>query len=94
MARSPRDERRVSLDDGLREADFVSVHTPLTAETRHLIGARELALMKPTAVLVNTARGPVVDEGALVEALHEELPSLSAEHLVVLLEPDPSGGTA
>jgi glyoxylate reductase len=50
-------------------ADVVSVHTPLTDETHHLIGARELALMKPTAVLVNTARGPIVDEAALTAAL-------------------------
>jgi glyoxylate reductase len=50
-------------------ADIVSVHTPLTDETHHLIGARELALMKPTAVLVNTARGPIVDEAALTDAL-------------------------
>jgi glyoxylate reductase len=58
-----------SLDDLLRESDFVSVHVPLGAETVHLIGARELALMRPTAFLVNTARGPVVDEKALVDAL-------------------------
>jgi glyoxylate reductase len=53
----------------LQEADFVSLHVPLTPETRHLIGRRELELMKPTAFLINTARGPVVDEAALVEAL-------------------------
>jgi D-3-phosphoglycerate dehydrogenase len=58
-----------SLDELLAEADYVSLHTPLTAETRHLIGAAELKAMKPTAVLINTARGPVVDEPALVEAL-------------------------
>jgi glyoxylate reductase len=57
------------LDDLLGVSDVVSLHVPLTAGTRHLIGARELALMKPTAVLVNTARGPVVDEAALAEAL-------------------------
>ncbi|MFS8640242.1 MAG: NAD(P)-binding domain-containing protein, partial [Symbiobacteriaceae bacterium] len=60
-----------SLDDLLRESDFVVVLVPLTPETRGLIGARELALMKPTAVLVNAARGPVVDERALYEALRD-----------------------
>lgn len=53
----------------LAEADYVSLHLPLNEETRHFIGARELSLMKPTAVLINAARGPVVDERALVEAL-------------------------
>jgi lactate dehydrogenase-like 2-hydroxyacid dehydrogenase len=55
--------------DLLREADFLVLSVPLSPETRHLIGAAELALMKPTAFLVNVARGPVVDETALVEAL-------------------------
>jgi glyoxylate reductase len=63
--------RRVELDEGLREADVVSIHTPLTPETRHLIDARRLALMKKAAILVNTARGPVVDERALAAALKE-----------------------
>jgi glyoxylate reductase len=62
---------RPAVEDVLREADFVSVHAPLTAETRHLIDARRLALMKPTAVLVNAARGPVVDPDALYAALAE-----------------------
>ncbi|MCP9462667.1 MAG: D-glycerate dehydrogenase [Nitrospira sp.] len=57
------------LDQLLAEADFVSLHVPLTESTRHLIGARELSRMKPTAILINTARGPVVDEEALVAAL-------------------------
>ena len=59
------------LRELLREADAVSLHTPLNAGTRHLIGAGELALMKPSAILVNTARGPVVDETALHRALAE-----------------------
>ena len=61
--------RRVELDDGLAQADVVSLHTPLTPQTRHLIDARRLALMKPDAILINTARGPVLDESALVTAL-------------------------
>ncbi len=61
--------RYCELDELLRAADFVSLHVNLNDETRHLIGSRELALMKPTAVLINTARGPVVDSEALYEAL-------------------------
>jgi glyoxylate reductase len=57
------------LDELLRESDCVSLHQPLNASTRHQIGARELGLMKKTAFLVNTARGPIVDEAALVRAL-------------------------
>ena len=57
------------LDQLLAEADVVSLHVPLTPQTRHLIGARELALTRPGAVLINVSRGPVVDEPALVEAL-------------------------
>jgi glyoxylate reductase len=57
------------LDELLRESDFVSLHQPLNATTRHQIGARELGLMKKTAFLINTARGPIVDEAALVRAL-------------------------
>jgi glyoxylate reductase len=60
------------LDDLLRESDFVSVHTLLSAATHHLIGDRELALMKPTAYLINAARGPIVDEEALVRALRKK----------------------
>ena len=61
--------RRVALDELLGQADFVSVHVPLTPATRHLIDARALGLMKRTAYLINTSRGPVVDEAALVRAL-------------------------
>ena len=63
--------RYLELDELLETADFVSIHTPLTDETSHLIGAEELAKMKPEAVLVNTSRGPVVDEAALADALAE-----------------------
>jgi lactate dehydrogenase-like 2-hydroxyacid dehydrogenase len=63
--------RFVDLATLLRVSDFVSLHVPLSAATRHLIGAGELALMKPSAILVNTARGPVVDEKALVKALQD-----------------------
>jgi glyoxylate reductase len=59
------------LDDLLRESDFVSLHLALNSQTRGFFGARELALMKPTAFLINTARGGIVDQAALVEALRE-----------------------
>jgi D-3-phosphoglycerate dehydrogenase / 2-oxoglutarate reductase len=59
----------VNLDTLLSNSDFVSLHCPLTPATYHLLGERELRLMKPTAILVNTARGPVIDEPALVRAL-------------------------
>ncbi len=71
---SPEDEQEYHLtylpiDDVLQQSDFVSVHTPYMPSTHHLIGERELSLMKPTAILINTARGPIVDEKALVHAL-------------------------
>ena len=71
---APDDEERlgmtyVALDRLLAESDFVSLHSALRPETRHQIGARELGLMKPTAFLINTARGAVVDEAALTAAL-------------------------
>lgn len=61
--------RFAPLDTLLRESDFVSVHVPLRPETHHLIGEKELASMKKSACLINTARGPIIDEKALVEAL-------------------------
>ena len=57
------------FDTVMREADAISLHTPLTAETRHMIGVREFGLMKPSTILVNTARGNLVDEAALIDAL-------------------------
>ena len=54
------------LRELLRTSDFVSLHVPLDDSTRHMIGANELALMKPTAIIVNTSRGPVIDEEALI----------------------------
>src|SRR5437773_2185904 len=62
---------RADLEELLRESDFVSLHTPLLPETRHLMNARTLRLMKKSAILVNASRGPVVDEAALVQALQE-----------------------
>ena len=61
--------RPVSLQELLAHADFISLHVPLTADTRHLIGQRQIDSMRPTAYLINTSRGPIVDEAALVEAL-------------------------
>ena len=73
--RKPEDEEReagltfVPLDQLLREADFVSLHSPLNAETRHQIGPSEIRLMKKSAFIINTARGAIIDEAALVRAL-------------------------
>jgi len=67
-AATPR-EGYTPFDTVLREADVISLHTPLTAETRHMISTREFGLMKPSALLINTARGNLVDEAALIEAL-------------------------
>ena len=61
----------VGLEDVFRRSDFVSVSCPLTPETRHLVNADRLALMKPTAYLINTSRGPIVDQKALTKALEE-----------------------
>ncbi len=64
--------REVELEELLESCDFVSIHTPLTDDTQHLIGKKELSSMKSTAVLVNASRGPVVDEAALAEALENQ----------------------
>ncbi len=100
--------RNDALDELLAVADVVSLHCPLTAETRHLIDERALAAMKSSAVLVNTARGPIVDERALVEALgkgviagaaldvYEFEPAVSEELLAldqVVLTPHMGSGT-
>jgi len=63
--------RAAGLEEVLAQADFVSLHCPLTPETHHLIGEAELRSMRPSAILVNTSRGPVVDEPALIRALQE-----------------------
>jgi len=63
--------KKVTLSQLLKTADFVSIHAPLTKDTHHLIGKKELQMMKKSAILVNTARGPIVDERALVTALTE-----------------------
>lgn len=63
--------KRVTLDDLFRTSDIVTCHTPLTPETHHIVNRERLAMMKSTAVLINTSRGPVVDEAALIEALQQ-----------------------
>ena len=77
----------MDLDELLKEADYVSLHCPLTDDTRGLIDARRLALMKPNALLVNTSRGPVVDEPALIEALKNG--TIAGAALDVLCEEPP-----
>jgi phosphoglycerate dehydrogenase-like enzyme len=70
-ARAAQVEYAASKEDLLRQSDIVSIHIPLTASSRALIGANELALMKPGAFLINTSRGPIVEEAALLSALRE-----------------------
>jgi phosphoglycerate dehydrogenase-like enzyme len=67
-----RGAERVDKDELFRRADVVSIHSVLSPRTRGLVGARELALMKPTAILVNTSRGPIVEEAAILAALREK----------------------
>ncbi len=71
VAQAPEGVEMVDLETVMRESDFVAVNCPLSDQTRHLIGSRELGWMKPAAYLINTARGPVVDEQALIAALQE-----------------------
>jgi glyoxylate reductase len=66
------DAKYLSFDELLGEADFVSLHPQLLPETRHLMSTKQFALMKPTAFVINTSRGPVIDEAALVQALKEK----------------------
>jgi len=71
LARLPYAARQVSWNELIESSDFLSLHVPLHTTTRHLIDAAVLAAMKPTAILVNTARGPIIDENALVHALRD-----------------------
>lgn len=86
----PLPEGRVALDEMLRRADVVTLHCPLTPETEGLIGGREIGLMKPTAFLINAARGGVVDEAALIGALREKRIAGAAAD-VLTEEPPPRG---
>jgi D-3-phosphoglycerate dehydrogenase len=82
--------RAAGLDEVLSQSDVVSVHCPLTPETRHLIDERALRRMKRTAVLVNTARGPVIDEGALTRALTERWIAAAGLDVLEREPPDPA----
>jgi len=89
QARECGGELCTELGDLMANSDFVTIHTPLTSGTRGLIGAQELALMKPTAFLINTSRGPVVDEQALVEALRTGRMAGAALDVFAREPPDP-----
>jgi len=80
----------LSIDDLMKQSDVVSLHCPLTDQTRSLINARSLALMKPTAFLINTARGPLVDEAALAAALHEKQIAGAALDVLSVEPPSPN----
>jgi glycerate dehydrogenase len=84
------DEGRHDFKDILRNADVISLHCPLTDDTRRLIGADELTLMKPNAILINTARGGLVDSGALVDALQKR--TIAAAAVDVLPQEPPVDG--
>ena len=81
--------RKVELDELLAASDYVSLHCPLTEGTRHLIGEKQLKQMKPTAVLINTSRGPVVDEKELIRALSEGWISAVGSDVMEIEPPDP-----
>lgn len=81
---------KVELDDLLRRSDYVTLHCPLTEETRHLINAERLALMKPTAYLINMSRGPVVDQPALYEALKSGVIAGAGLDVLEQEPPDPN----
>jgi len=79
-------EGRTDLESALKQADIISIHTPLTEETKNLISDHEFSLMKPTAVLINTARGGIVDETALIKALKNNIINAAATD-VLSIEP-------
>ena len=82
---------KMSLEELFRTSDVVSLHCPLTPTTHHLVNAERLALMKPTAILINTARGPIIDEQALADALNSE--RIYAAGIDVLCEEPPRQGS-
>lgn len=86
----PEGIRSESLDEIFKECDIVSLHCPLTPETRNLVNAGRLAMMKPTAILINTGRGPLVDEQALADALDNKV--IAAAGLDVLSSEPPKAG--
>ena len=88
-AGGPNPKGRIELEQLLREADVISLHCPLTPETRNLINEHSLALMKPTAFLINTARGALIDEAALVDALRRKQIAAAALD-VITKEPPPA----
>jgi len=77
-----------SMEDVLKQADVVTIHVPLLKETKHLVGEEQLNLMKPTAWLINTARGPIIDEMALIKALDNETISGFASDVLAVEPPD------